>query len=299
MGLQALRQTIERHCRVLTWIAAPLLAALLGACAATAPADAWERRLQGNAVVLLGEVHDNAQQHRLRMALLRRAFAAGWRPAIAMEQFDREHQADIERARRERPGDAQHVIDLAAPSSARPGGGWNWDFYRPVVALALEYNLPLIAANLSNADTTRIVRGGFAAVFDSASLASLGLDRPMSDEWQLAQEREIDAGHCRALPPAMWPRLARAQFARDAVMADALGRHAGSGIVLLAGNGHVRRDIGVPRWLGIEQGRVFTVAYLEDDDASTPVAAFDAAVRTAVAEREDPCAGLKKAARQE
>jgi len=294
MGLHALRQTIERGCRLPGWIAGPALAGVLGACAATAPADAWERRLQGDAVVLLGEVHDNAQQHRLRLALLQRAFAAGWRPAIAMEQFDRERQADIERARRERPGDAQHVIDLAAPRSARPGGGWNWDFYRPVVALALEYDLPLIAANLSNADTTRIVRGGFAAVFDSASLASLGLDRPMSDEWQLAQEREIDAGHCRELPPAMWPRLARAQFARDAVMADALGRHASRGVVLLAGNGHVRRDIGVPRWLGVDQGRVFTVAYLEDDDASTPVAAFDATVRTAVAERDDPCAGLKK-----
>ena len=47
----------------------------------------------------------------------------------------------------------------------------------------------------------------------------------------------------------MWPLMARAQFARDAVMARALAAHAERGVVLLAGNGHVRRDIGVPRWL--------------------------------------------------
>ncbi len=249
--------------------------------------------MQGNAVVMLGEVHDNAQQHRLRLEVLRRAFAAGWRPAIAMEQFDRERQPDIERARRERPNDAQYLVDQAAPPSTQPGRGWNWDFYRPYVALALEYEVPLIAANLSNADTTRIVRGGLAGVFDSATIEALGLHRPIAGDWQAAQEREIDAGHCRALPPAAWPRLARAQFARDAVMAHALSQRTNSGVVLLAGNGHVRRDIGVPRWLGAAQRPVFTVGYLEEDDESSPVSAFDAVVRTGVADRSDPCASFR------
>jgi len=46
-------------------------------------------------------VHDNAALHRDRLDVLRRAVAhAGWRPAIAMEQFDIDRQPDIERARR-------------------------------------------------------------------------------------------------------------------------------------------------------------------------------------------------------
>src|SRR6267378_5864475 len=93
-----------------------LLAITCTACTLTppreAPPEAWENRLQDDSVVMLGEVHDNAMQHRLRLEILRRAFAAGWRPAIVMEQFDHEHQAEIDRARRERPMDAQHVIDL-------------------------------------------------------------------------------------------------------------------------------------------------------------------------------------------
>jgi len=274
-----------------------VLAALLGACTTSAPLGGWDDRLRGDAWVLLGEVHDNGQQHQLRLAALQRAFASGWRPAIAMEQFDREHQADIDRARRERPGDAQHLIDVAAPSRNRAGGGWNWAFYRPFVELALRYDVPLIAANLSNAETSRIARGGYSAVFSEAEIAALGLDIPVAPEVQAAQEREIDAGHCHALPRALWPRMAQAQYARDAVMAAVLRRSAeGGGVVLLAGNGHVRRDIGVPRWLGAATKRVFAVGYLEISDDSTPVGAFDAVVRTAVAERADPCAEFQRRA---
>ena len=261
-----------------------LAAALATACASAPPPEPWETRLSGDALVLMGEVHDNAEQHRLRLAVLRRAFAAGWRPAIAMEQLDREHQAELERARRERPGDAQHVLDLAAS-----GASWRWDFYRPFVALALEHDVPLVAANLSREDAKRIAQGGFAAVFDAGALTALGLDRPIASDWQAAVEREIDAGHCHALPPASWPALARAQLARDAVMAAALREHAAHGVVLLAGNAHVRRDLGVPRWLPPELGaRAVAVGFLEAGDAA-PEGAFDAVVYTARAEREDPC----------
>jgi uncharacterized iron-regulated protein len=268
-------------------------AGIVAACATVTPVQPWESRLAGNTIVLLGEVHDNAAQHRLRLQLLRRAFAAGWRPAIVMEQFDVERQADIDRARREQPRSAAHLIDQATPRAAQPGAGWNWAFYEPYVALALEYDVPLLAANLATADTRRIVRGGLAASFDEKRLTALGLDRPIAAEWQQAQEREIDRGHCGALPATMWPRMAQAQFARDAVMADVLRQHAQRGAVLLAGNGHVRRDLGVPRWLEAEAPRVFALGLLEQGDTPTPPGAFDATALTEAAERPDPCAGFK------
>jgi uncharacterized iron-regulated protein len=275
-------------------LALSCLISVVAACAAHSPVQPWESRLAGNAIVLLGEVHDNAAQHRLRLELLRRAFAAGWRPAIVMEQFDVERQADIDRARREQPRDAQHLIDQATTSRvARPGEGWNWAFYEPYVALALAYDVPLLAANLAAADTRRIVRGGLAASFDDQRLAALGLDRPIATEWQQAQEREINRGHCGALPATLWPRMAQAQFARDAVMADVLRQQAQRGAVLLAGNGHVRRDLGVPRWLAAEAPQVFTVGLLEQGDTQTQPGAFDATLRTEAAERADPCAGFK------
>lgn len=266
---------------------------LLTACAAITPRSAWEDRLTGNTAALLGEVHDNAEQHRQRLQVLERALAAGWRPAIAMEQFDRERQADIERARREQPRNAQHLIDLAGKTSAGGTRGWNWTYYRPYVELALEYNLPLIAANVSGADAGKIVRGGFTAVFSEAEIKALQLDRNIPPPLQAAHEQEIDAGHCHALPAAMWPGMALAQFARDAFMAKILRDHPTRGIVLLAGNGHVRADLGVPQWLtGAERARLFNVGYLEIGDTRTLERAFDVIVRTAAAPRADPCSGL-------
>jgi uncharacterized iron-regulated protein len=274
--------------RALRWLVLPLA---LAACAFTPPPIAQEARLRGDTIALLGEIHDNADAHRMRLAMLRRALAAGWRPVIAMEQFDLQRQPDIDRARREAPRDAQHVIDLAAPSRS----GWDWALYRPVIALALDYELPLLAANLSGADTGKIVRSAYADVFDADRLAVLGLDQPVAPDWQAAQEREIDAGHCGLLPAAMWPAMARAQFARDAVMADLLRRHADRGVVLIAGNGHVRRDIGVPRRLSVtaDLRRVLAIGFLEADESPVSADAYDAVVRVPVAPRPDPCAALK------
>jgi uncharacterized iron-regulated protein len=76
-------------------------------------------------------------------------------------------------------------------------------------------------------------------------------------------------------------------------MAAALREHS-AGVVLLAGNGHVRRDLGVPRWLSAaDQARVFAVGFLEEGDPEGLAEAFDAVVHTARAERSDPCAAFE------
>jgi uncharacterized iron-regulated protein len=262
-----------------------LSASLLGlaACAtAPPPVEPFEARLAGDAIVLLGEVHDNPTHHAKRLALLERALARGWRPALLMEQLDREQQRTIDDVYRETRAHPERAIETPA--------GWKAGFYRPFIALALRYRLPLVAANVSREDGKRIAREGLEAVFTPEELAALGLDRPRPEDLQAAQEREIDAGHCNALPPEAWPSLANVQFARDALMARLLAEHAERGAVLLAGNGHVRRDLGVPRWLPPAlQRRTFVVGYLEAG-SEPPPGAFDAVVVTEPAERKDPCA---------
>ena len=246
--------------------------------------------MSGHRVVLLGEVHDNAGQHALRAAALQHLLASGARPAIAFEQFDREHQSDIDRARRERRRDADYLIE-----QAKGDPSWNWKLYRPYVALALEYDLPIVAANLSRDDAMQVAIAGWSAVFDPATVRALRLDALPAD-LQRKQEHEIAVGHCNLLPAdALLPR-ARAQMARDIVMARSIRPFADRGVVLLAGDGHVRRDIGVAFWLPSAMARsAISIGLLErNDDGSTPDAAtdFDAYVVTEAAERSNPCEGL-------
>ncbi|RZT38432.1 ChaN family lipoprotein [Cupriavidus agavae] len=259
-------------------------AALLGACASTAPSpDAMSQRFAGKSYVLLGEVHDSAAAQQQRLQALTRAVEAGWRPAIAMEQFDRERQADIDRARRERPRDVDYLIAQASGKS-----GWDWALYKPVIALALQYDLPLLAANLSRADAGKIVRGGYGGVFAADQMTRLGLDRALPADLVAAQTATLDASHCGHFPKSMLPGMLNAQAARDAVMAETLRPYAGRGAVLIAGNGHVRRDVGVPRWLGDDGARVLSIGYLEADSPDT---GYDAVVRVPAKDREDPCKG--------
>jgi len=285
--------------RSLTCIATVALAATLVAGCATSPIapstpstpttppsspspQAVSQQFAGKSYVLLGEVHDNAAAQQQRLQALSRAVEAGWRPAIAMEQFDRERQPDIDRARRERPRDANYLIAQAGSKA-----GWDWTLYQPVVALALQYDLPLLAANLSRADAAKIVRGGYGDVFAKDQQAALGLDAALPADIVTAQTAVLDAGHCGHFPKTMLPGMLSAQAARDAVMAQTLRPYASRGAVLIAGNGHVRRDIGVPRWLwDAGNNSVLSVGYIETD---SPATGFDAVVRVPPRERDDPC----------
>lgn len=265
--------------------ALPTLAAalLLAACAApagpTRGLDAVAPR-----VLLLGEVHDNPDGHARRYAWLEARVDAGWRPTIAMEQFDRDRQADLDRALAE-CADAACVIRRAEPDGQR----WEWPLYAPVIELALARRLPLRAANLSRADASRVVREGYRAALDDATIASFGLDRPLARDLADGQRRAIDEGHCQQLPASIAEGMVRAQVARDVWMAKVVAAEAGrgDGVALLAGNGHVRRDLGVPRWLeGTAGARAFSIGFVEEPAEGT----FDERVAIVPHPRVDPCA---------
>lgn len=255
-------------------------------------AAALARAMEGHRVVLLGEVHDNKSQHALRVAALRQLIAHGARPAIAFEQFDRERQSDIDRARRSRPGDASYLID-----QAKGRGDWNWDSYRPFVALALEYDLPIVAANLSRSDAMRVAIDGWPAVFDRATRSALGL-KALPADFQRKHESAIADGHCNLLPADALPGQAHAQMARDIVMAQSIRPYLDRGVVLLAGNGHVRRDIGVPFWLSADERKdAVSIGLLEVGDVESNAessADFDVYALTERAARADPCEELKQ-----
>lgn len=246
--------------------------------------------------LLLGEVHDNPDHHRRRLAWLRRLAAAG-RFALALEQLDTDRQSAIDTSLRR--GDDARTL---AESAGFDFQGWDWPSYRPFVELAIERRLPLIAANLSNARTRRIAR----APIEAADGLPDPIARPpagWSGTDQSTIEREIADGHCGMLPARAVAPMALAQRARDATMADAmLSAHRATGlpVVLIAGNGHVRRDVGVPRHLASRMpgARILSIGVLENAERRSgsvdvaepaPGAAYDLIVETDPHPRNDPC----------
>lgn len=276
--------------RPLRWLLA--LLGLLGAgCASPQPAldaDRLAVELARRPVILLGEVHDNKLQHQVRAQALKRHFESGARPALAFEQFDRERQADIERARQDKPANGTSLAQYVIDQGRTPRDTWDWDQYRPFIELALQYDVPIVAANLSRSAAGRVAREGTSSVFGDDEQRRLGLDH-FEPQLLRAHERIVQAAHCDLLPPSALPGLARAQISRDAVLAASVRPFIAGGVILFTGNGHARRDIGVPRHFPADASQsIWSIGLLEEGSDDAPEL-YDAVFIAPPQPRDDPC----------
>jgi uncharacterized iron-regulated protein len=276
------------------------------------------RRIGSAQVLLLGEVHDNMLHHRIRGSLL-----LDWvrsepaRPAaLVFEHFDREHDEALRRVQRrsagEAPvprqrgrGDGGAGLDEWLDAARFDRNAWGWPAHRPLFAAARESGATWIAANFSR-DAARQLRGEAAKEVDPALRAVVEASR-WSAQAQQALDQALLAGHCGQLPQSALPAVARVQRLRDAALALPLLDGAERRSLLLAGNGHVRRDHGVPLYLGALEREALVIGF--EEAGAEPAADLAEAVGTAraadygsaydfvcltpaAAGRGDPCAGL-------
>ncbi len=262
---------------------------LLNASGAPVSPAALLRRMGEADIVLLGEVHDNGRQHQLRADLI--TALAARRPAVVFEQF----------ARSEGP--------LSPPAPGMPledwldghgfdRKGWQWPLHRPVVEAALAHGRGVWGSGLSRESLRAVVREGESAL--PADLQVLLAQAPLDSIGRAGIDQELIEGHCGKLPLSMVPGMRAAQEARDASMTRAILQARASGPAwLIAGNGHVRRDMGVPRLLAkaASSDRLLVVGLLErGEDGALPgaqeLSVYDLVLVTPRAERSDPCADL-------
>jgi uncharacterized iron-regulated protein len=272
-------------------LAALTAAALLSGCAGPTPAAAPdpEAALRSAPFVLLGEVHDNPQHHAERAALLSRLLADGRRSTVVFEQMGRDQDAALAAAPRE--------AEAQSEAGALDRQGWRWPLHKPLFEAALAGGAQLRGGNISREQARALVREGAAAW--PADLMALKQAAPWDEAREQALRREIDQGHCGAMPARLMPGMVLAQRGRDAAMAQALLQARAQGaqrVILIAGNGHVRRDLAVPLYLqaaGVPAAQIRVLGYLEQGDASAGEAGrYDAVLQAPAVPREDPCAAL-------
>ena len=263
---------------------------VLAACAHEAPSalppDAAQARY-----VLMGEVHDNPRHHELRAQWLRTLMADGRPTWVVFEQMDAGRNAELRAAAAADSHDAEAV----ASAGGMDLEAWRWPLHRPLFEAALAGGATLAGGNLARDAVRAVVRGGEGAV--PSELHELLRTSAWSPTLQARLETEIGDSHCGALPASQFGPMALAQRARDASLARAmLAAPADARVVLIAGNGHVRRDRGVPLYLlagGAKARDIRSIGLLEEGDDNPPAAAFDLVVRTPRQERPDPCEAMR------
>ena len=213
--------------------AAALSLALLGAagCATPAPlgADGQARlaTLLPADALLLGEQHDAPAHQQLQRQAVQWLAARGALAALALEMAEQGRStAGLPRDASE--ADVQHAL-------AWRDAGWPWKTYRLVVMAAVRAGVPVLGANLPAARQREAMR-------DAA------LDARLPPAALAEQQQRVRDGHCGLLPESQIGPMTRVQIARDIAMADTVraARQPGRTVLLVAGNGHVHRALGVP-----------------------------------------------------
>ncbi|MEW9921580.1 ChaN family lipoprotein [Marimonas sp. MJW-29] len=236
-------------------------------------------------VVILGEIHDNALHHEGQAALM-----AQLAPKVVVFEM-----LSPEMAARVNGADRRDIEALGAEIGWAEAGWPDIALYAPVFeALG---DAVAVGAAAPREEVRAAFAEGAAAVFRPGA-ARFGLERDLPAAEQAMREQMQFEAHCEAMPLEMMGGMVEAQRLRDAAFSaatlEALEAHGGP-VVVITGNGHARRDWGMPALLALAgpEASVYSVGFVEAPSAEDDPR-FDMTIVTDPAPREDPCAAFIK-----
>lgn len=245
--------------------------------------------------LLLGEKHDNLDHHALQLKVLESLLQQERLHRVSFEMLDSDVRERLLDIYLQEPMNAEELQVYLMWDTE----GWDWSFYGPLVQAVYAAGIGIGAGNITRDEVSAIYADDNASpreVLGEAALARLELD--------------IDESHCGLLPESQFPAMVRVQQARDRAMAESLRPPAaGMTSVLIAGNYHVRHDLGVPNYLlprepSLAPGAIIALSFMEVQDGETDPDlyqeqlgeqhAFDYLWFTPSVGEEDYCASMRQ-----
>ncbi|WP_415235912.1 ChaN family lipoprotein [Sneathiella sp.] len=239
-------------------------------------------RLQDADFILIGEKHDNPDHHNVQLALLQKLLKKG--DVVVFEMINQEQQPVIDRFI---AGDLPYSA-LKEALNWETSGWPDWAFYGPLFEQAQKTGARMVYGNYPKSEIRQqmVARKDALNSLDPAKMAQLNAD--------------IKSSHCDLLPDEALQPMSNIQIARDKLMARQLADNIkGTTAFLIAGNGHVRKDRGVPYYLSqqAKDKSIQVLGLIEDTDQATlsdPFPEYDLVWITDATPYKDHCAALKK-----
>ena len=226
-------------------------------------------------VLLVGEQHDAAEHQQIEQQVIAVLASRGLLAALALEMAD----AGVSTASlKPSATDKQTRRALKWDDKA-----WPWQAYGPAVMTAVRAGVPVLGANLPRTAM-------------QTSMSDSKLDAQLPGPALKAQQQEIRIGHCNLLPESQIQPMTRIQIARDISMAATLSQALlpGKVVVLLSGNGHADRKLGVPQHLRADLKAKSIQLRAGDARASESAGTFDAVWPTPALPETDHCDRLRE-----
>lgn len=250
----------------------------LAADALDAPAwlqhlERFDRAQPLPAILLLGEQHDAPAHQQWERDTIQTLARDGRLAAVVLEMA---HAGTDSRALDRNP--SENDVQAALQWNA---AGWPWERYASVVMAAVQAGVPVYGGNLP--------RSAMRSVMQQAHW-----DQHLPSEAWERQRDAIRIGHCGLLPETQLTPMARIQLAKDERMAQTAKAllQPGKTVLIVAGRGHVLREVGIPTWLPAHITTGVAVAQAQGAEP-TRVSDRDWLVHTPAIPAEDHCAALR------
>lgn len=230
-------------------------------------------------VLILGEQHDAPHHQRIHLAVVQRLAHDHRLGALALEMAS--------------AGTSTTSLTPYATESQVQAAlqwqdeAWPWAAYGPAVMAAVRAGVIVQGANLPDAR----LRG---------AMTDTTLDGLLPGPALQAQQQAIRLGHCGLLPESQIGPMTRMQIARDISMATTVASLAQKGktVLLLTGNGHADRALGVP--LHVPEKLTTKTVLLQAQSAqkaTESIASFNQTWATEAAPKVDYCADFEASRR--
>ncbi len=233
-------------------------------------------------VVVMGEIHDNPFHHAEQAARVTALDPA----AIVFEMLTEDQAAAVTPLLRDDAAALEAALGWTA-------SGWpDFAMYYPIFAASAAR---IYGAAVPRENARRAMEAGIAGAFPGDA-PLYGLDRPLPADEQAMREALQMAAHCDALPPEMLPPMVEVQRLRDAMLARAVMQamaDTGGPVAVITGNGHARRDWGVPSYLSRLDPALKVHVLGQTEDGAALDGGFDEVLSHPAIDRPDPCAAFR------
>ena len=195
--------------------------------------------------VYVGESHTRYEDHLLQLRVIRTLFLQNPKLAIGMEMFSREAQPLLDRYV------AGELSEHEFLKQSKYFSKWGFDYrlYRDIINFARRNKVPIVALNQEKEIVSKFFKEG-ASALTADEFAKIPPDRDLAIPGYRQRITEVFAMHNQHGTPEQLNGFFQAQALWDETMAESvanyLGAHPESRMVVLAGQGHTDKVTAIP-----------------------------------------------------
>ncbi len=228
--------------------------------------------LEASRIIYVGEKHNKFSHHINQLFVIKKLHEAGYKLAVGMEMFQRPYQNVIDDYL------AGRIDERGFLQKSEYFMNWkyNYNLYKPIIDYLKQQSIPLVALNVKGGVTRKVAREGINSL-PSKKKQQLPASMDFSNERYRGDLNEVFVLHTQQQELQNFNYFFQAQTLWDEVMAESahqfLINNPERKLVILAGNGHVRRKYGIPERLYRRNNEPFTVV-VQDEEMEEGVADY-------------------------